>query len=56
MSTRFSPRLQPQRTYNRSDPAVVSVETPVIKNRGANDTAAQVEYLRAKENAFQRSR
>lgn len=49
---RFSPRLQPQHTYHRSDPAVVSRETAVIKNRGANDVSASIEYLRAKEKAL----
>jgi hypothetical protein len=48
MSIRFSPRLQPQRSTHRSDPAVVSVETPPRK-AGANDVAASIEYLRAKE-------
>jgi len=50
MTTR--PRY-PQKAHktHRPDPAVVCVQTPPLVNVGANDTAAQVEYLRAKEKA-----
>lgn len=55
MSTK--PRYpQTRRSTQRSDPAVVCVSTPPVVNVGANDTAAQVEYLRTKEKALARKR
>jgi hypothetical protein len=50
-------QLQRQRrTMSQCDPAVTSIETPPVVNVGANDTAAQVEYLRAKETQLTRNK
>lgn len=54
--TKYPRYLLTQRSNHRSDPAVVSVETPPRRNVGANDVAASIEYLRAKERALQRPR
>ncbi len=47
-------RPHPQRvvTTGRSDPAVVSFETPPVVNKGSNDVPASVDYLRERERAL----